>query len=34
VDGEEPDIAEELARRRLDHERKSEEVEDLWPGAW
>src|SRR5262249_2563861 len=34
ADGEQPGVAGELARRRLDDERRAEEVQDLWPGGW
>jgi hypothetical protein len=33
VDGEQPGVAGELARRRLDHQRRAEKVQDLWPGG-
>jgi hypothetical protein len=34
TDGEQPGVAGELARRRLDEERRAEEVEDLCPDTW
>jgi hypothetical protein len=34
ADGEQSGVAGELARRRLDDERRAEEVEDLGPGGW
>jgi hypothetical protein len=33
ADGEQPCVAGELAGRRLGHERRTEEVQDLWPGG-
>src|SRR5262249_20115150 len=33
ADGQQPGSG-ELARRWLDHERRAEEVPDLWPGGW
>jgi hypothetical protein len=32
--GEQPGVAGELARRRLDDQRRAEEVQDLRPGGW
>jgi hypothetical protein len=34
ADGEQPGVAGQLARRRLDDERRAEEVEDFWPDTW
>jgi hypothetical protein len=34
ADGEQPGVAGELPRRRLDDRRRAEEVQDLWPGSW
>jgi hypothetical protein len=34
ADGEQPGVAGELPRRRLDDERGTEKVEDLRPGGW
>jgi hypothetical protein len=34
ADGKQSGIAGELAVRWLDHERRAEKVEDLWPGGW
>src|SRR5262249_28217484 len=34
ADGEQPGVAGQLARRQLEDERRTEEVEDLWPGEW
>ena len=34
ADGEQPGVAGELAGRRLDDERRGEEVQDLRPGGW
>ena len=34
ADGQQPGVASELARRRLDHERSADEVEDMWPAGW
>ena len=34
ADGEQAGVAGELTRRRLDDERRAEEVQDLGPGGW
>ena len=34
ADGQQPGVAGELARRRLDDDRQAEKVEDLRPGGW
>src|SRR5262249_26475014 len=34
ADGQQPGVTGELARRRLDDERRAEEVQDLGPGGW
>jgi hypothetical protein len=34
ADGQQPGIAGQLARRRLDDQRRAEEVQDLVPDAW
>jgi hypothetical protein len=33
ADGQQPGVAGQLVRRRLDDERRAEKVEDLWPGG-
>ena len=33
AEGQQPCVAGQLARRRLEDERRAEEVEDLWPGG-
>jgi hypothetical protein len=32
--GEQPGVAGELARRRLDDQGRAEKIENLWPGGW
>jgi hypothetical protein len=34
ADGEQSGVTGELARRRLDNDRRAEVVQDLWPGRW
>jgi hypothetical protein len=34
ADGQQPGVAGQLTRRRLDDERRVEEVKDLGPGSW
>ena len=34
ADGEQPGVTGQLARGRLDDERRAEKVQDLWPGGW